>query len=143
MNRVRARTRGTTRLARRGRRGTPQCSLGRAGPGGQSVLHLQRLGTRAVVAEALVAEAEKLDRAVRQLVDAAAGGDIAAAKALIPWLNQALGTPTERVEHRKPGSLEELEQMDTARLEALVAEGRRKRLAALPQPSPTAESENS
>jgi hypothetical protein len=29
-----------------------------------------------------------VDRAVRQLVDAAASGDIAAAKALIPWLNQ-------------------------------------------------------
>jgi hypothetical protein len=51
--------------------------------------------------------------------------------------------PTERVEHRKPGSLEELEQMDTAQLEALVAEGRRKRLAAMPEPSPAAESANS
>jgi hypothetical protein len=53
---------------------------------------------------------------------------------LIPWLNQALGMPTERVEQRKPGSLEELEQMDTAELEALVAEGRRKRLEAVRSP---------
>jgi hypothetical protein len=34
-------------------------------------------------------------KAVRHLVDGAAGGDIAAAKALIPWLNQALGVPQE------------------------------------------------
>jgi hypothetical protein len=85
----------------------------------------QRLGTRAVVAETLVAEAEKVDRAVRNLVTAAADGDIAAAKALIPWLNQALGMPRERVEQRTPGSFEELEQMDTAQLEQLVAAGRR------------------
>lgn len=36
--------------------------------------------------------------------------------------------PTERVEHRKPSSMEELEQMDTAQLEALVAAGRKRRL---------------
>jgi hypothetical protein len=81
------------------------------------------MGTRAVVAEALVAEAANVDRAVRVLCEAAAKGDIVAAKALIPWLNQALGMPTERVEQRVPGSLEELEQMDTAQLEVLVAEG--------------------
>jgi hypothetical protein len=74
------------------------------------VLQLQRLG-----AEALVAEAEKVDRAVRHLVDAAAGGDIAAAKAVIRWLNQALGMPQERVQHTTPSTLEELEQMSTAR----------------------------
>ncbi len=55
------------------------------------------------------------------LCDSAAAGDLKSAQALIPWINQALGTPTERVEHRIPGTLEELEQMDTAQLEALVA----------------------
>jgi hypothetical protein len=91
---------------------------------------LQRLGTRAVVAEALVAEAANVDKAVRLLGQSVGDGDLKAAKALIPWINQALGMPTERVEHRVPSSLEELEQMDTAQLEALVAEERRQRLAA-------------
>jgi hypothetical protein len=109
---------------------------------GWDVLQLQRLGTRAVVAEALVAEAEKVDRAVRHLVGAAANGDIQAAKALIPWLNQALGMPQERVQHRKPGSLEELEQMDTAQLQALVGEGRKRRLGAVAKSSPVGESDN-
>jgi hypothetical protein len=107
------------------------------------VLQLQRLGTRAVVAEALVAEAEKVDRAVRHLVDAAARGDIQAAKALIPWINQALGMPQERVQHTTPSTLEELERMDTAQLEQLVAAGRKRRLAAVPEPSSGAASGNS
>jgi hypothetical protein len=94
------------------------------------VLQLQRLGTRSVVAEALASEAEKVDRAVRHLVSAAADGDINAAKALIPWIDQGLGKPTERVEHRRPSSLEELEAMETSELERLVAEGRRKRIQA-------------
>jgi hypothetical protein len=89
------------------------------------VRELQRLGTRAVVAEALVAEAEKVDRAVRHLVDAAAGGDIAAAKALIPWLDQALGKPTERVEHRVPSTIEELETLSNEDLGADRREGPR------------------
>ena len=38
--------------------------------------------------------------------------------------------PTERVEHRVPSSVEELEQMDDEQLERLVAEGRAQRLAA-------------
>jgi hypothetical protein len=92
------------------------------------VLQLQRLGTRAVVAEALVAEAEKVDRAVRHLVGAAANGDIQAAKALIPWINQAFGMPTERVEHRLPTGLEDLEFMSTQELERIVAQGRAQRL---------------
>jgi hypothetical protein len=84
-----------------------------------------------VVADALVAEAANVDRAVRLLCRSAGGGDLAAAKALIPWINQALGTPTERVEHRPPSTQQELEQMSTAELEALVARGRERRLAAV------------
>jgi hypothetical protein len=80
------------------------------------------------VAQALVAEAEKVDRAVRHLVDAAANGDIAAAKALIPYFDQALGRPTERIEHRVPSSVEEIEQLSTEELESLVARGRARRL---------------
>jgi hypothetical protein len=64
------------------------------------------------------------------------------AQALIPWINQALGMPTERVQHTTPSRLEELEQMDTAQLEALVAEGRRKRLALVPAPLPDTSTRN-
>ena len=95
------------------------------------------------MAEALVAEVEKVDRAVRNLGDAAAGGDMADAKALIPWLNQAFGMPKERVQHATSSTFEELEQMDTAQLEALVAAGRKMRLEAVPELSPAAESGNS
>jgi hypothetical protein len=89
-------------------------------------LSLQKLGTRAVVAEALVAEAANVEKAVKLLCQSAGGGDLAAAKALIPWLNQALGTPTERVEHRAPTRLEDLQSMSTEQLERLVADGRAK-----------------
>jgi hypothetical protein len=63
-----------------------------------------------------------VDRAVRLLCTAAGTGDLAAAKALIPWINQALGMPSERVEHRTPSTLQELEEMDTEQLAMLVAE---------------------
>jgi hypothetical protein len=83
-----------------------------------------------VVAEALAAEAENVERAVKLLCQSAGGGDLAAAKALIPWINQALGMPTGRVEHRPPATLTELREMDTAELERLVASGRERRLRA-------------
>jgi hypothetical protein len=99
---------------------------------------LQRLGTRAVVAEVLVAEAEKVARTVEHLLDAGAEGDLAAAKALVPWIDQAYGKPTERVEHRVPSSVEELEQMSMEELERLVAQGRARRLQRLQAvPDPT------
>jgi hypothetical protein len=66
---------------------------------------------------------------------AAGNGDLQAAKALIPWLNQALGMPTERVEHRRPSR--ELEQMDEEQLERLVAQGRRKRMKLVGEAEPT------
>ncbi len=84
-----------------------------------------------MVAEAVVAEAANVEKAVTLLCRSAGGGDLAAAKALIPWINQAFGMPTERVEHRPPSTLQELEQMDTAELERLVARGRERRLRAL------------
>jgi hypothetical protein len=81
-----------------------------------------------VVAQALADEAEKVDRTVRHLLNAAAEGDLASAKALTAYFDQALGKPTERVEHTRPSSLEELQTMDQGALEALVAEGRARRL---------------
>jgi len=101
---------------------------------------LSRMGTRSVVATALAEKAEQVHKAVALLCDSAAAGDLKSAQALIPWLNQALGMPTERVEHRKPSSLDELEQMDTEQLEQLVAAGRKRRLAAVPEPSRVADS---
>jgi hypothetical protein len=95
------------------------------------VRELQRLGTRAVVASVLVAEAEKVAMTVRNLLEAGAEGDLAAAKALVPWLDQAYGKPTERVEHKHPSSVDELEQMDEEQLARLVAEGRQRRLEGL------------
>jgi hypothetical protein len=53
---------------------------------------------------------------VALLCQSAAVGDVNAAKALIPWLNQALGMSTERVEHRMPTGLEELECMSEEEL---------------------------
>ena len=99
-------------------------------PSPQMLTSLQRLGTRAVVAEALASEPANVERAVKLLCQSAGGGDLAAAKALIPWLNQALGMPTERVEHRPPSTLKEIQKMDTAELERLVARGRERRLRA-------------
>ncbi len=94
-----------------------------------SVLQLQRLGTRAVIAETLAAQAENVQKAVTLLCEAAGRGDLAAAKALVPYLDQALGKPTERVEYRTPTGLEDLEFMSTEDLARIVAEGRAKRLA--------------
>jgi hypothetical protein len=79
---------------------------------------------------------------VRLLCDSAAAGDLKSAQALIPWINQALGMPQERVQPTTPSTLEELEQMDTAQLEAPVAEGRKKRLEAVAPPSSVASKGN-
>jgi dipeptidyl aminopeptidase/acylaminoacyl peptidase len=79
-------------------------------------------------AEVLVQKAEKVARTVEHLLDAGAESDLAAAKALVPWIDQAYGKPTERVEHKYPTSIDELKDMDDEQLVRLVAEGRRKRL---------------
>jgi hypothetical protein len=39
--------------------------------------------------------------------------------------------PTERVEHRPPSTLREIQEMDTKELERLVARGRERRLRAV------------
>ena len=97
----------------------------------ESALSLQKLGTRALVAQVFAERAAQVESALGLLLDSAAGGDLKSAQALLPWLNQALGMPTERVEQRPPSTLQELEQMDTAELERLVARGRERRLRAL------------
>jgi hypothetical protein len=69
-----------------------------------------------------------VQKAVTVLCEAAGRGDLAAAKALVPYLDQALGRPTERVEHRQATGLEDLEFMSTEELTRIVSEGRAKRL---------------
>lgn len=96
----------------------------------ERALSLQRLGTRAVVAQTLVAEADNVEATVRSLLARASQGDIRAATALIPWLNQGLGMPTERVEAVLPTSPEQVAEASSEALSALVAEGRRRRLRA-------------
>jgi hypothetical protein len=99
-----------------------------------AVRELQRLGTRAVIAETLVAQAENVHKAVTLLCEAAGRGDLAAAKALVAYFDQGLGRPVERHELRQASSVEELESLETHELEALVAQGRSRRLALLPAP---------
>ena len=94
------------------------------------------MGTRAVVATALQEKAEQVHQAVHLLCDSAAAGDLKSAQALIPWINQALGKPTERHELRVPSTVEEIEQLSTEELESLVARGRAKRLALQAAPEP-------
>jgi hypothetical protein len=89
-----------------------------------------RLGTREVVAQALLEKQEKVAAAVRLLVDDAADESaphaqrLRSAQALIPWINQALGTPVERVEQRAPTVADEIASMSNEQLQALVAAGR-------------------
>jgi hypothetical protein len=92
-----------------------------------------------VIAETLVAQAENVQKAVTVLCEAAGRGDLAAAKALLPYLDQALGKPMERHELRAPSSVDEIEQLSTEELERLVAQGRARRLGLQVPPEPAEE----
>lgn len=71
-------------------------------------------------------EATQLAAALRTLIALAADGDRQAALALIPYLNQGLGMPTERVEVGAPASAADVAAMGTAELAAFVAARRAK-----------------
>jgi len=101
----------------------------------ERITALQRMGTRSVVAEALVAEAEQVYRAVTNLTAAAAQGDIAAAKALVPWLNQALGNPTERLELAKADNMTDLTKLSSQQLRAMLEESRNRAAIAAAEPN--------
>lgn len=92
----------------------------------------RQLGTRALVADVLRREYILVEKTVCSLLAKAGNGDMRAAQALIPWLNQGLGMPTERVEEIKPQTLDDLEVASTEELERIVAEGRERRLHAVP-----------
>jgi hypothetical protein len=83
-----------------------------------------RLGTRGLIARVFVEESQQLGKALRTLIAMAADGDRDAAKALIPYLNQGLGMPTERVEMQQPGSVSDLAAMGTDELRQYVARRR-------------------
>ena len=82
------------------------------------------LGVRAAVGAALAAREADLRRIVDGLVTAAASGDRKAAALLLPYIDQALGRPVERIETGTPSTSEELESLSTSELEALIASGR-------------------
>jgi len=86
------------------------------------------MGTRALVGLVLSEEHDKLERAIRHLVASAANGDIRSCQALLPWIDQALGRPTERVEAVTATVPDDVTRMDTEDLAALVARGREQRL---------------
>ena len=89
---------------------------------------IARLGTRAVVAAALAEKHSEIRLALHVLATAAAAGDVRSAQALIPWLNQGLGMPTERIEASTSASAADLAALSTAELEALVEAKRSERL---------------
>jgi len=89
------------------------------------------LGTRALVAEVFEERALEVRKTVEHLLTAAATGDRAAAQALLPWIDQALGRPTERVESSSTRTVEDVRALDPASLQALVAQGRAARLRAV------------
>lgn len=93
------------------------------------VLRMVRVGARGVVAERLHARPLVTARVVDTLMDMAASGDVTAAKALVPWMNQGLGMPTETVHVTTPESLTDLERLGTADLAAYVAQRRALRAA--------------
>jgi hypothetical protein len=81
-----------------------------------------RLGTRAIVAAALAEKHEEIRLAIHELADRAADGDRQAALALLPYMTQALGTPSQA----QPETLQvdgedvDLSALDTASLRALL-----------------------
>lgn len=101
-----------------------------------------RLGTRGLIAATFQREARKVQATVETLLDMAADGDRQAALALIPYLNQGLGMPTERVEMSQPETAADLAAMGTDDL-ARWAAARRQAAAAAPAAEPAAAVESS
>ncbi len=85
-------------------------------------MRLARLGARGVIAQILNEEHLNLAGTVRTLLRAAAAGDTQAAKAVVPYLNQGFGMPTETVSLSAPQTSDEIASMSTADLVALVAQ---------------------
>jgi hypothetical protein len=85
---------------------------------------LARLSSRDVIREAMAEKHVQLRATVHTLLDAAATGDVQAAKLVGPYINQAEGMPTERTVSLPPESEGDIKAMPTADLLALVRERR-------------------
>jgi hypothetical protein len=96
----------------------------------EEVMRLARLGARGLIADRFTSRPAVLARVVDTLMDMAAAGDQGAAKALIPYMNQGFGAPTERVEVLTPESRADIEAMPTDQLAALVQRKRQLRAVA-------------
>jgi hypothetical protein len=94
----------------------------------EEALGRRSLGTRAMIADVLHDRAEDVAKVVNALIDRAAAGDQRAQALLLPYIDQALGKPQERVEHTVPGSAEEIASASDESLRALVQRGREQRL---------------
>jgi hypothetical protein len=81
------------------------------------------MGTRATIAAALREKHAEIRLAVHGLADRAADGDRQAALALLPFVTQALGTPSPSGPDvvRVEGESVDLSALDTASLKALLA----------------------
>jgi hypothetical protein len=85
-----------------------------------------------MIADVLHERATDVALVVNNLIDRAKTGDMKAQSLLLPYINQALGLPTERLEHSAPQDASGLRSASTEELEALVARGRSRRLSAVP-----------
>lgn len=94
---------------------------------------MARLGARGNIADELHSDPVQLRQVVRVLRTMAAQGDKDAAKALIPYLNQGLGMPTETVRVEQPETLEDVRSMTTAELREYAASRRAAAQAELDQ----------
>lgn len=78
-----------------------------------------RLGTRAAIAAKFSERSSSVLATIDTLLDAAERGDLAAAKLLIPYLNQGLGMPTQPLAQSSPES--PVEELSLDQLRALAA----------------------
>jgi len=84
------------------------------------------LGVRSALSAQLQRRADDVVAVVDNILDRARDGDHKAQLALLPYLDQALGKPTERIE--QASGAETLDRMATEDLAARVAQARRERL---------------
>lgn len=93
----------------------------------EEALARRSLGTRAMIAHVLHEREEDVAKVVNGLIDQAKAGDMKAQSLLLPYINQALGLPTERVEHTTPTTPDEVDRASTETLQDMVARARARR----------------
>ena len=93
----------------------------------------RKLGLRGALSAQLRRESAKVEAAVQHLLDAAANGDLKAAQALLPWLDQAFGKAAGEAQE-SPAHRLIFSELPTDQLAEIVAAGRARRLAVVAQP---------